>query len=467
MMMRHFRLFLNLLFLLPISLWGQLLIEVSNLPSTTPPGSDIYIAGSFNDWSPDNTDYILAETSPGIYQIELDIAAGTYEFKFTRGSWPTVEGTTNGTFRPNRQITYSGGQQTASLIIDGWEGLSSGGSTAAPNVEILSNSFYMPQLNRNRRIWVYLPPDYYTSSREYPVLYMHDAQNLFDQATSFGGEWEVDESLNDLFNQGDPGIIVIGIENGGGERINELTPWANSSYGGGDGAAYVDFIVETLKPYVDNNYRTKSDQPNTGIMGSSLGGLISLYACIRHQDIFGKAGILSPSLWFTDDIYDFVSSTGKQAQLKIALVAGEQESSTMVAELQAMYNTLLSAGFSSDELLITTHADGEHSEWYWRREFPGTYQWLFQIVSILQGSLELNDISYWPNPGTDYLFIDGLPATTSSWQMAIYNTGGQKIKESSFSNAQIDVSTLPSGSYFIVIWNDNEGWSIVNFQKNR
>lgn len=465
-MLRYFRLFLNFLLLLPLGLWGQLLIEVNNLPSTTPPGSDIYLAGSFNNWSPDNSDYILTESTPGTYRIELDIEAGVYEFKFTRGSWATVEGTSNGTFRPNRQITYNGGQQTATLVIDGWEGLSNGGGTAAPNVEVLSNSFFMPQLNRNRRIWAYLPPDYYTSNREYPVLYMHDAQNLFDQTTSFSGEWEVDESLNELFSQGDPGIIVIGIENGGGERINELTPWANPTYGGGDGAAYVDFIVETLKPYVDANYRTKSDQPNTGIMGSSLGGLISLYACIRHQDVFGKAGILSPSLWFTDDIYSFVSSTGKQANLKIALLAGEQESSTMVAQLQAMYNTLINAGFSTDELLLTTHPDGEHSEWYWRREFPGTYQWLFQIVSVLQGSLELEGVRYWPNPGTDYLFIDGLPSS-SAWEMAIYNPAGQLVKQAAFNNAQINVSTLNAGSYFIVIWNETGAWSVMNFQKNR
>lgn len=465
-MFKHFHLLLNLLLLLPISLWSQLLIEVTNLPDSTPPGSEIYVAGSFNDWSPENSDYILNEVTSGTFQLELDIAAGNYEFKFTRGSWATVEGTADGNFRPNRQITYNGGQQTANLTIAGWEGLNGGNGTAAPNVEVVSDNFHIPQLNRNRRIWAYLPPDYYTSNRDYPVMYMHDGQNLFDVSTSFGEEWEVDESLNDLFEQGDPGIIIIGIDNGGATRLDEYTPWANPQHGGGEGSAYVDFIVQTLKPYIDNNYRTKPEQANTGIMGSSLGGLISLYACIRHQNVFGKAGVLSPSLWFTDDIYEFVSNTGKQANLKIALVAGEQESSSMIADLQQMYNTLRAAGFSEEELLFSTHVDGQHSEWYWRREFPGTYQWLFQIISVLEGSLELNQVTYWPNPSSNYLFFDGLPPSNSDWQAVIYNTAGQQVAQTTINGQQLDVTALTSGHYFIIIWNEANEWSTFYFQKN-
>ncbi|MEL7251902.1 MAG: hypothetical protein AAFO03_26030, partial [Bacteroidota bacterium] len=103
---------LNFFLVLPLGLWAQLILQVTSIPSNTPNDSDLYMAGDFNNWSPDNGDYILDETGSDTYEISLDIPAGSYEFKFTRGSWPTVEGTAGGTFRPNRQVTYSGGTQT-------------------------------------------------------------------------------------------------------------------------------------------------------------------------------------------------------------------------------------------------------------------------------------------------------------------------------------------------------------------
>ena len=112
---------LNFFLLLPLGLCAQLILQVSSIPSNTPNDSDIYLAGDFNNWAPDNADYILDELAGGIYEISLDIPAGNYEFKFTRGSWPTVEGTAAGTYRPNRQVSYSGGAQTETLIIEGWE----------------------------------------------------------------------------------------------------------------------------------------------------------------------------------------------------------------------------------------------------------------------------------------------------------------------------------------------------------
>jgi len=131
-------------------------------------------------------------------------------------------------------------------------------STATSNVSLLKKEFVIPNLNAiSHRVWIYLPPNYDNTSKKYPVIYMQDAQNLFDNATSYAGEWEVDEALNKLYEATGKGFIVVGIENGGEERINEYTPWKNEKYGGGKGAIYVDFIANTLKPYIDANYRTK------------------------------------------------------------------------------------------------------------------------------------------------------------------------------------------------------------------
>lgn len=131
-----------------------------------------------------------------------------------------------------------------------------------------------PQLKTTKKIWVYLPKNYKTSDKKYPVIYMHDAQNLFDAKTSFAGEWNIDETLDSLKKQ----AIVIGIEHGNEKRLEELTPFPNEKYGGGKADDYLEFMVITLKPYVDKNYRTKPNANNTVIFGSSLGGLVSYYA---------------------------------------------------------------------------------------------------------------------------------------------------------------------------------------------
>jgi predicted alpha/beta superfamily hydrolase len=144
-----------------------------------------------------------------------------------------------------------------------------------------------PQLQTTKKIWIYLPKKYDSTKNKYPVIYMHDAQNLFDAKTSYVGEWNVDEKLDSINAQ----VIIVGIEHGNEKRIDELTPYKNAKYGGGSADNYLRFIVETLKPEIDTKYRTKSNTKNTGIIGSSLGGLVSYYAVLKYPEIFGKAGV--------------------------------------------------------------------------------------------------------------------------------------------------------------------------------
>lgn len=360
---------------------AQLTIQINNIPDYTPSSAKIHLVGNFNNWNPGDGNFILQKTDNERFTTIFNPPIGQVEFKFTRGDWASVEGNADGTQRPNRMVQYTGSPQTVNISIDSWEDLeyqTPPNSSAAENVDFISKSFFIPQFNRNRRVWIYLPPDYGTSDKRYPVLYMHDAQNLFDKATSFSGEWRVDETLNYYFEQTQRGVILVGIDNGGGDRIGEYTPYPNPNYGGGDGAKYTDFIVETLKPYIDANFRTLPQRQHTGIMGSSLGGLISLYAAIEHQDIFGMAGVFSPSLWFSEDIFNFVQFTGKQAGMRIFLLAGEQEDGgSVVQENQRLYKILRRVGFRTKEIRYATHRDGQHSEWYWAREFPAAFEWLF------------------------------------------------------------------------------------------
>ncbi|SFS40725.1 alpha/beta hydrolase [Lutibacter maritimus] len=253
-------------------------------------------------------------------------------------------------------------------------------STASSNVSIIEKQFLIPELNTiNHKIWVYLPPNYKTSTKKYPVIYMHDAQNLFDAKTSYAGEWKVDETLNEIYKKTNKGFIVVGVENGGEERINEYTPWEHKKYGGGKGEIYINFIVNTLKPYIDATYRTKPQQKYTGLIGSSLGGLISYYGGLKYPTVFGKIGALSTSFWFSDEVIMFTKKHGKIKNQKLYLLVGGKEGESMDTDTQKMEKLLLETGFKKRNLKSKINPEGKHNEAFWSSEFKEVISWLYNI----------------------------------------------------------------------------------------
>lgn len=261
-------------------------------------------------------------------------------------------------------------------------------STASASVHIVSDSFPIPQLGRTRRVWIYLPPGYAGSSARYPVLYMHDGQNVFDAATSFAGEWGVDETLDRLRAGGDPGVIVVAVDNDGAHRMDEYDPWkaADPKLGGGEGDAYVDFLVHTLKPYIDRHYRTLPDREHTGIMGSSMGGLISLYAALEHPDVFGRAGIFSCACWVVKRQVLALTrrAAGMRSPPRLYFVAGGRETpdGQQARDQREVVDSLVAAGIPAAALRARVAPDGEHREWFWRREFGAAYRWLFGVGPV-------------------------------------------------------------------------------------
>ena len=265
-------------------------------------------------------------------------------------------------------------------------------STATSSVHVVSDSFPIPQLGRTRRVWVYLPPDYESSGRRYPVLYMHDGQNVFDAATSFAGEWGVDETLDSLHALGGPGAIVVAVDHGGEHRLDEYDPWksARPQLGGGEGDEYADFLVHTLKPWVDAHYRTLADAPHTGIMGSSMGGLISLYAALQHPEVFGRAAVFSCACWVARPaIYAYARATagaGKGTRFYFVAGAAETADSEPARDQREMVDTLRAAGLVIGQSLeARVVPDGKHAEWFWRREFPAAYAWMFNDAPRRRG----------------------------------------------------------------------------------
>jgi predicted alpha/beta superfamily hydrolase len=230
-----------------------------------------------------------------------------------------------------------------------------------------TTTLHSPQLKTDKKIWIYLPKNYRTTSKKYPVIYLQDAQNLFDAKTSFSGEWNVDETLDSLNAE----VIVVGIEHGNDKRIDELTPYQNEKYGGGKADDYLDFIINTVKPYAEENYRIRTSSKHTAIGGSSLGGLFSLYALQKHPDVFQKGIVFSPAFWINPEMYPLMEKSKLKA--KMYFLCGDKESEDMVPDMQKMIAILPKTTTVKSEII----KDGQHNEKLWRDAFAKAYLWLF------------------------------------------------------------------------------------------
>lgn len=252
--------------------------------------------------------------------------------------------------------------------------------TTRPNVWVLDEAFDIPQLRRTRRIWLYLPQDYPASAESYPVIYMHDGQNLFDQATAFDKEWGIDESLNSLFAC----CIVVGIDNSE-HRMKEYNFNDHETHGPGEGRQYMEFIIHTLKPYIDRHFRTKPQKEHTHVAGSSMGGLISLYGALHFANVFGSAGVFSPALWLTPGAAKelvLIAAQNDAYPQHFYFYGGAREGCNMVEHIGKIVDML--AQYPQYRLAIEINGEGEHSEDHWREKFIDYYAW------IMKGEKELN-----------------------------------------------------------------------------
>ena len=250
-------------------------------------------------------------------------------------------------------------------------------STALPGVSLLGEPLAMPGLERKRQLRLYLPPGYATSKKRYPVLYMHDGQNLFDNATAYAGEWKVDETLDTLAREGKLEMIVVGIDNGQEKRMTELNAWDNERIGKGEGRAYTDFIVKTVKPMIDKQYRTLPGREHTAIMGSSMGGLASHYALVQYPQVFSKAGVFSPAYWTAQPSFDFVAAKPVPKDARVFLLMGEKEGPQMNADVKRMAEVVKKTGHPAANTVLKIVPGAEHNEAFWAGELREALLWMF------------------------------------------------------------------------------------------
>lgn len=375
------RLFSIILLLIFAMMNSQITFKITEIPSGTNENARIFLASNLNGWNPNDNQFEFKKNTEGFYTLKISPQTQKIEYKITTGSWDSTETDKNGNSTDNRILENPEKEQIAEIQIQSWSPAKEKKHTAASNVKILSENFNIPQLKTTRKIWIYLPPDYEASKKKYPVIYMHDGQNLFDDFTSFSGEWNVDETLNEIYKETGQSAIVIGIDNGGDKRLAEYSPWDNAKYKTkGEGNLYVEFLAKTLKPYIDKTYRTQKQSSKTIIFGSSMGGLISLYASTKHPNTFGKAGIFSPAFWFVSkDMKMYLNLNKNNLQnSKFYFVAGKNEDETMVPEIETVDELLLKKSVPKKNIILKIDEDGTHSESYWKRELKASLIWLLK-----------------------------------------------------------------------------------------
>ncbi len=361
-------------------------------PEYTPEDARVYISGNLialGPWDPGKVE--LGKVGDHLYAITLVLPLGTeLKYKFTRGSWEMVEKGADSEEIPDR-VHQVVGDEDVPIAIENWRDFSTTPETHSVTGDVdLLLDFPAEALGNSRPIVVLLPPGYHDDEEErYPVLYMHDGQNLFDAGTAFiGVEWNVDETMTRMIDEGliDP-LIIVGIYNTP-DRVYEYTPAADPVRGGGGARVYADFIINELKPYIDAEYRTLTDAEHTGVMGSSLGGIASLYLGWTRPDVFTRIGVMSPSYWWADSqIVGMVEELPPPDGLRIWMDMGTAEDRTdrngdgisdVIETHRAVRDTLIGYGFRlGRNLKYVEDEDAPHNERAWSARFPRALRFLF------------------------------------------------------------------------------------------
>lgn len=339
----------------------------------------VYLSGNFNNWATQDFRFKMQKIKEGVYEFAFPNTPefeGELIYKFTKGDWSEVEIDHQGNRTPNRH--WKDDRSTKVEKVAKWrKNWLPYRPSQLPQIHLISEEFEIPQLNKTRKIWALLPHDYDTSTDHYPVLYLQDAQNLFNENAEFGN-WQIDKKLAVMSDYGIGKVIIIAVEHGEKERLLEYNV-GKTVLGKGQGKEYIRFITDTLKPFVDRTYRTKPEREFTGIGGSSMGGLVSIFSGLMYPEVFGKLMIFSPSLWVIPKIKLGFLDIFEPMDTRIYLYAGGDESETMVDHVTKFRKRLLKReslqGKMKVRLSINEH--GKHNESYWSDEFPKAIEWLF------------------------------------------------------------------------------------------
>ncbi len=339
----------------------------------------VYLTGNFNDWKAQDETYKMRKIGDGVYHytFEENVELPTpIQYKYVKGTWRDVEMDQFGCDMHHRNIGGTG--RTVKDTVPRWkkDGIAHN-PQYLPQIELVTTGEDIPQLRRKRKIQVLLPHNYHQTNKHYPVVYLQDAQNLFDENAPFGN-WAIDKSLAVLAEKNQKEVIVIAIDHAGEERLKDFNP-VLSEENDKEGIKYIKLVAKYLKPYIDKRYRTLPSREHTAIGGSSLAGLVSLYAVLSRSDVFGKALIFSPSLWIAPAAYLDATTFLPQDSTRVYLYGGGKESDYMLNNINRLKESFEWQRENAENLqvLLSTDPEGHHNEERWGKEFPRAIDWLF------------------------------------------------------------------------------------------
>lgn len=354
---------------------------LAELPPGTPPDAEFYLQTGLEQDQPDRPE-LKFQREDGAWVLRRDYPLGTLlAYKVTRGTRETEEGDAWGQRRPDRKVVLDRAM-THRIEVQRWmDGpRSERPSTLSGHIERVP--VHSPELDADIELLVYLPPSYERGDKHYPVLYLHDGQNVFDAATSYcGEEWGCDEAAETLACERLE-CIMVGIPVRGEQRNRDYTPFKAEVNGyAPDADAYLAFLTDTVKPRIDTQFRTRPEVAQTALAGSSFGGLISLYGGLSRPDVFGTIGAFSPSLWVGDGALlrwtDGQTAPDSQVYLDMGTHEGEFAQDAAVT----VHQTQLYAASLADrmrEVKLEIGAGHWHDEPAWAARFPGFLRWFLE-----------------------------------------------------------------------------------------
>eukprot|EP01061_Rhynchopus_euleeides_P008639 TRINITY_DN17781_c0_g1_i1.p1 TRINITY_DN17781_c0_g1~~TRINITY_DN17781_c0_g1_i1.p1 ORF type:complete len:542 (+),score=174.01 TRINITY_DN17781_c0_g1_i1:95-1627(+) len=364
------------------------------VPSGTPEGLSVYLAGAPNGWTAADPAYRFELVGGLTHRLELDAAAiggSAFSFKFTLGSWDRVEKSADGSDAPNRVYTPGADPVEAAFTVQAWGSPPAPTAPATATGDITYHQVYAPTSKAPRGLAVYLPPGYAETRHRYPVLYLLDGENVFDEATaSDAAEWGVDETL-ELMSSQSPfrGAIVVAIDSAGGAaaRAAEYSPF-NITYGGsavaGVGAQFLSFLVDGVKPFIDASFRTQRGDLALG--GSGLGATFSIWAALERADVFTRALALSPYLPESDfgtQMLDYIRGTPKAKASSLLLYMDHGDAELVFGASTALANAAQDAAAELAKVLpegrmsFSLVEGGTHSPESWGPRFANATQWVY------------------------------------------------------------------------------------------
>ena len=360
-------------------------------PAGTPPDAVLWISGDVAELGHWNGAGLRLTTSPeGRYVGTVELPPGTaFAFKVTRGDWGTVEKTATGGEIANRPGRASAGEDTIRIEVAAWRDAfeKAPSRTSTITGDVRRHPAFPSRFVDARDVLVWLPPGYDANPRgRYPVVLMHNGQNVFDGATSFlpGMEWQADETADRLIRAGRiPPCIVVAVANSPARR-EDYTLEVDPRYGGGRSDRYARFLIEELLPFLDRTYRTRTRPEDRTVIGSSLGGLVSLDLGLLHSDVFGRVGSISPAVWWADRaVVTRVTATGHRP-VRVWMDIGTAESTPTadghrewLESAQALRDALVGAGWRVGRDLHYEEIEGApHNESAWAARFDRVLEWL-------------------------------------------------------------------------------------------